>query len=370
VLCAIGTLLEGAPSGQVSLPSQIAAPGSSVVLPLKIESATDTISGVQFDIQYDNSAMSLIATLGDAARSSGKILYEADVAPNKRRFLIVGLNSNFIGNGTLINLFVNVAAGAPAGAFPLALSNSAGTDPYGIFATVTASDGSVTISGSLAQSVPLQPQGVLNAASVMSGPLAPGELFTFLGSGIGSATGADTVTRVLFDGIPATLVFTSSNQIEGVVPYTIAGQTSTNIQISIGDRIVSNLSMPVTGVSPAVFTLDASGAGQGAILNSDFGVNSPSNPATRGSVVSLFATGAGQTEPAIAGLAKPLQSVRVRIGGQEAEVLYAGSAPGLVTGVLQVNCRIPGGVDSGYAIPVVLSVGDVSSSATVTLAVQ
>jgi len=62
--------------------------------------------------------------------------------------------------------------------------------------------------------------------------------------------------------------------------------------------------------------------------------------------------------------------VSVTIGGQPAEVLYAGSAPGLVAGLLQVNARVTDGIPSGDAVPVVLSIGSASSPSTVTMAVQ
>jgi len=355
----------------VSLSSQTAAPGSSIIIPVAFQLSTDAVSGVQFDIQYDNSAMSLIANLGDAARSSGKLLYEVDLAPNTRRFLIVGLNSNPIASGTLINIFVNLSPNAPAGVFPLTVSNVAGTSPGGIPAAITGSDGAVTIAGTIVQSVPLQIAGVLNAASFVSGPLAPGEIFTLVGSNIGS-----TSAVVSFDGFAASLFYTASNQINGMTPYELAGRSVTRLEITTGGQVISDLVVPVAPQAPAIFVLDGSGAGQGAILNQDSTVNSPSSPAARGTIVALFATGSGLTNPAgadglIAGTVpfKPVLPVSVQIGGIDAEVLYAGTAPGLTTGVLQVNCRVPENVAPGYAVSLVLTVGTVSSPG-VTLAVQ
>ena len=97
----------------------------------------------------------------------------------------------------------------------------------------------------------------------------------------------------------------------------------------------------------------------------------------RWAVVVVFATGAGQTDPPgvdgqIAGntLPKPLLPVTVRIGGMQARVSYAGAAPGMVAGTLQVNCMVPMESPIGYAIPIVLSVGKASSQAGVTMAIQ
>jgi len=54
----------------------------------------------------------------------------------------------------------------------------------------------------------------------------------------------------------------------------------------------------------------------------------------------------------------------------QARVSYAGAAPGMVAGTLQVNCMVPTESPVGYAIPIVLSAGKTSSQAGVTLAIQ
>jgi uncharacterized protein (TIGR03437 family) len=66
---------------------------------------------------------------------------------------------------------------------------------------------------------------------------------------------------------------------------------------------------------------------------------------------------------------KPVLPVTVTIGNQPATVLFAGEAPGLVSGVLQVNAMIPAGLGAGNQ-PVVLSVGGVMSPNVITVAVQ
>ncbi len=362
----------------VSLPSQSAAPGSSIILPLTYQTNGEAISGIQFDIQYDNSAMSLLATLGDAAKGAGKVVYQADPSPNVRRILIVGLNSSPIPDGTLIGLFVNLNPQAVPGVLPLTFSNVTGTGPGGIPASVGGSDGAVTVSGTISQSVPLQAGGVLNGASLASGPLAPGEIFTLIGSNIGSSPeSGNGVTQIFFDGFAASLFYVGTNQINGVAPFELTGHTITHIEIAWGGNVIAGLLVPVTPASPAIFTLDGSGQGQGAILNQDETVNSPKNPAARGDIVALFATGSGQTDPPSADghiggafALKPAMPVSVQIGGIDAEVLYAGGAPGLINGVLQVNCRIPANVNPGYSVTVVLAVGSASSPRSVTLAVQ
>ena len=107
-------------------------------------------------------------------------------------------------------------------------------------------------------------------------------------------------------------------------------------------------------------------------------MNSAANPAEKGAVVSLYATGEGETDPQVADgrlatpqvLPRPKAPVEVTIGGWRAEVLYAGAAPGQVVGLLQVNARVPAGAPSGSAVPVVLTIGAASSQPGVTLAVK
>ena len=96
-----------------------------------------------------------------------------------------------------------------------------------------------------------------------------------------------------------------------------------------------------------------------------------------GGVITLYATGEGQTTPAgvdgkLAGttnLTIPVQGVSVTIGGLPAVIDYAGAAPTLVAGVLQLNVEVPTGFAAGAAIPVVLQIGGVKSP-TVTIAVS
>ena len=182
---------------------------------------------------------------------------------------------------------------------------------------------------------------------------------------------------MLFDGNPAPLLYAGPNQINAIIPYGVSGQGVTQMLVMSAGQLIVGVPLPVTPSAPAIFTVDASGVGPGAILNRDSTVNSPSNPANRGSAVALFATGAGQTTPPgvdgqVAGaiLSHPSLPVSVQIGNLNAAVLYAGAAPGLVAGVLQVNCMIPGGVQPGDSIPVTLTVGTATSPAGVTLAIR
>ena len=216
----------------------------------------------------------------------------------------------------------------------------------------------------------IAPGGVLNAASYAAGAVAPGELVTLFG------TGFCADARVLFDGRAAPVVYAGLTQISAVVPYGVAGASAARVEVECRGARSGAVSLAVAASAPGIFTTDSSGQGQGAILNQDNTVNSAGNPAARGSVVQVFATGEGQTDPpgvdgklASEPLPKPLLPVSVTIGGVRAEVLYAGGAPNLIAGVFQVNARVPEGLAPG-AQPVVLTVGAASSQPGVTVAVK
>jgi uncharacterized protein (TIGR03437 family) len=165
--------------------------------------------------------------------------------------------------------------------------------------------------------------------------------------------------------------------VNAIVPYEITGRFSTRLQVEFLGTVSNTVDLLVVDTAPGIFTAGSQGSGQSAALNQDGTVNSATNPATKGSVIVLFATGEGQTNPAgvtasvssASNLKRPLQNVTVTIGGRQAQVQYAGSAPGLVAGAVQVNAVIPEDTPSGPAA-VVLTIGNSSSQPGVTIAVR
>ncbi|HET8547727.1 MAG TPA: hypothetical protein VFL57_06985, partial [Bryobacteraceae bacterium] len=117
------------------------------------------------------------------------------------------------------------------------------------------------------------------------------------------------------------------------------------------------------GSTPALFTRDGSGVGQGAILNEDGSLNSPANRAKRGSTITLFGTGGGLTDPGfadgqIAGAAAPLRlQPIVTIGNKDAPVAYAGAAPGQVNRMMQLNVTVPEDAPAGPSVPILIHSG-------------
>ena len=135
------------------------------------------------------------------------------------------------------------------------------------------------------------------------------------------------------------------------------------------------ISVSVAPSAPGLFTLDATGKGQAAAFNEDGSLNTASRPARVGTIVSLYATGEGQTsptgvdgQPTTTPFPKPLLPVQVTIDGKPAEITYAGGAPGIVAGLMQINARIASNAQVGN-VPVVITVGSASSQPGVTIAV-
>jgi len=375
LLMAVGfAVLAGAWPGlclNLSIPAYEGGPGSSIPASVLIENDGQAISALQFDLSFDGAALSLSAVTGAAARSADKSLHLAALAPNKVRFLIWELNQNSIPDGTIVNLFVNVATGATPGVYSIHFEGVRASDPNGQPVSVSTSDGMLTLKASYG--APIVPQGVLNGASLLPGPVAPGELITIMGAAIGSVSSPGGIT---FNGFPAPMLYAAADQVNAVVPFGIAGLTTTTLNVANPSGTPDSLSLLVASSAPGVFTLSGSGVGQGAILNEDSTLNSPDNPAERGSIIVFFATGAGQTNPPgtdgsmpTAVLPKPLLPVSVQIGGDTAEILYAGAAPGEISGMLQVNCRVPKQISPGISIPLLLTVGEATSS-PVTVAVK
>jgi uncharacterized protein (TIGR03437 family) len=287
--------------------------------------------------------------------------------------------------------WISIAGGNPGSGsgtvqFTVAASSAAARNT-----TITVAGQNIPImQGSGAASAPtLSAQGLVNAASYQGGNVAPGELVTLFGTGLGpstlqkpivSAAGVvDTIaggTRVLFDGIAAPMIYSTAGQISAVVPFAVQGQTQVQVEYN-GVRSTA-ITIPVVAATPAIFTADSSGKGQGAILNQDFSVNGASNPATVNSVIAIYLTGAGAMQTAVADgtIAKGAlnlaqsQNVTVHIGGIAVKPLYAGAAPGIVEGVAQIDAVIPAGVTTGNAVPVDVAIGGVTGPAGVTVAIR
>jgi uncharacterized protein (TIGR03437 family) len=211
-----------------------------------------------------------------------------------------------------------------------------------------------------------------NAAGAQNNPIiAPGELISLYGTNLGPAvpvvaqTGGDgrmpaelAGTQVLVNGIAAPLLYVAGDQINAVTPFPIAPGDNTTIQVVAGQTASIDFPAAIVSAQPGIFQ-----NGQGAAaINQDGTVNSESNPSKVGSVIAFWATGAGRVYPTpvdgeVAAAAVDYRCCEVYVYDKPAEVLYAGAAPGMVAGVIQVNFRVPEGAASiAGPVPVTLRV--------------
>lgn len=210
---------------------------------------------------------------------------------------------------------------------------------------------------------------VTNAASYQGGGVAPGELLTLFGEALGPDA------KVYLDGILAPVIYSLPNQSSIVAPFGLRDRGYTQLHVERQGSASLAFAMKVLPAKPGLFAINGSGRGQGAILNQNGSVNSQTNPAAQGSVVVLHATGGGTMNPdgvdgsAATATSSLLLPARVEVNGQNANVLYAGNAPGLLHGVIQVNVQLPAGLPSG-SVGIVLSVGPHRAPSGVTLWVE
>jgi uncharacterized protein (TIGR03437 family) len=256
----------------------------------------------------------------------------------------------------------------PAG---LAVGNYTGTITIASGSAQTvATPAAITVKLSVAATPAPVIAAVSNAASGATGAISPGEEVAIYGSNFGpssvvyaqpdsSGVFPPTLsnTQVLFDGAPAPIIAIAAGQVDVMVPYGLSGRPTTTVQVTYFGVSSAAVIYNVAAAAPGIYTLNQSGTGNGAIINQANTVNGPNAPAPAGSIVAVYMTGEGVTTPASTtglvapvngtGLNTPVLNVTATVGGKQAKVWYAGSAPGIVYGVSQVNVEIPAGLSSG-----------------------
>lgn len=213
-----------------------------------------------------------------------------------------------------------------------------------------------------------------NGASFVGGPLAGGEIVSLFGEGIGLGFGPPTPvvgnpdasgrypvtvsgTQVTFDGVAAPLLYVSPSQINAVVPFTVKPTTRVCVSVFFGTNECADVK--TAELAPAVFVIPPASETAtpfAAAINQNGSINSEQNPAPRGSVVALFATGLGplSTTPAdgtLVGLPLATQNIDISVSiphpgfhGPEYDnrpAVWAGQAPFQIAGLSQVNVTIP-----------------------------
>jgi uncharacterized protein (TIGR03437 family) len=221
--------------------------------------------------------------------------------------------------------------------------------------------------------------GIVSAASSVSfTSLAPGSMIAIYGNLLAdSAASAPSIplpttlgnASVFIGGQPAPLLYASPGQINALVPYGLNTNTTYSLLIQRDLTLSPPVSINIADAQPGVFV-----SGGSAIVIDYRGTApafpvTPSAPAQAGDVLVFYCAGLGVTTPlpadGAASPSAPTQApVTVSIGGQNANVEFAGLVAGLV-GLYQVNVAMPAGVMPGKAVPVTLTVAGQTSPAAI-----
>jgi uncharacterized protein (TIGR03437 family) len=272
-------------------------------------------------------------------------------------FYPIGPGRTFLGNEALSNS----VSESSFGVWRLAVENNESDDNVGLVFGA-----SVTITGTPILDKPTTaPQGVLSAASLQSGSIAPGQMLAILGGSLGpveavSGPADDLPTtlggvEVSFDGVPAGIAYASPFQLRVQAPYSLTpGGETTTMRITSDGKVSNPVALTVAGTMPGLYTINGVGVGQLAATHQDGTVNSEQNRASKGGVAVLYAVGLGALNPSLstgqAAPASPLSTTTASafayIDGILAPVAFAGAAPGY-PGLYQINVRIPENVSSG-----------------------
>jgi uncharacterized protein (TIGR03437 family) len=198
--------------------------------------------------------------------------------------------------------------------------------------------------------------GVANAAGGDAADrVAPAELISIYGLHLGvsspdyasfDAAGFLPTTlagvQVTFNGTPGPLLYVSDTQINAVVPLALANMPSASLRVTSGTATLSDFRLMADRAVPQVFR---NADGSAAAINQDGSVNSPANPAPAGSFVSIWATGIGWAPGPDGQMATAADDfggclIHDDVTNQDIRPSYAGAAPGMVTGVVQINFQV------------------------------
>ena len=218
---------------------------------------------------------------------------------------------------------------------------------------------------------------------------APGSLMIVLGTNLGpsnltvaSLNGSTQLptslsgAQVFINNIAAPLLLASSTQVYAMVPFEAAGQGRLDVAAAYQGVRSDTRTLSLLDNAPILFTADGSGRGRASAINQNGAINIPGAGAPRGSVIQLYGAGGGLYErdlltgSIIAATGRFRSTASVFIGGVQAEVVYAGPAPGQVAGLYQVNAIVPQDTLPGANVPVTVRVGAGFSQPGVTIAVE
>ncbi|MBC7926124.1 MAG: SBBP repeat-containing protein, partial [Bryobacteraceae bacterium] len=183
--------------------------------------------------------------------------------------------------------------------------------------------------------------GIFNAAEPAAvGRVARGELISILGASLGD--------EVYIDGAPVPVFYASDTQINTIIPFAInpfalGSEDRLTITVRRNGVETAKAVVALTLAQPEIFK---SSGRQAAALNQDGSVNSRTNPAKLGSIVTVWGTGAAgwprETKEGSLNASTELKYLPVGAiaGNTEMQSTFSGAAPGLAAGVFQVNVKL------------------------------
>jgi uncharacterized protein (TIGR03437 family) len=356
------------------------------------EATAGTCSSPKLEIQYRTLRPGFVAVVGQGTT------VEMQMTDDCGNLVGPGISSGAAAQATFSNgdpsvNLVHVGSGVWTGTWrPL----KGGSGPVTVTVTAFLIQGSSTKAGQVDISGTIGPggnaptvraQGVVQGASFAAGvPIAPGSLVAIYGTNLADGVGISNQlplpqqlsgTQLRMGDKPLPILYASPGQINVQLPFDLPLNSQYQVTVQRGGVLSVPEELVIAAAQPGIFTTAQTGIGQGVIVKSDLvTLAQPGTPASAGDVIVLYCTGLGTVDPPVgAGVAAPtsplsqtVNPVSVTVGGQSAQVLFAGLSPGSAA-LYQVNAIVPAGVAPGAQVPVTITVAG-QTSPVVTMAVQ
>lgn len=319
-------------------------------------------------LEHDCNVQNVDTTFDDAAPSSWKDFcpVEAGRGPFRPDQPLSNFNSN----------------GSAFGIWRLALQNDQSDSRSGWLTQF-----SITITGTTQIGPTTSAQTIVNAAGLNGGgTVAPGEMVSIFGIGLGPAGGTAAGlgalpatlggTSVMVNGTAVPLAYSSAFRVDAQMPFNLSPGSTATVQVNYNNQTSSPASVTTVSTVPGLYTSSPGSAGPATAANQDGSTNSKVRPAAKGSVIAIYASGVGALSPALtAGAVPPINTLSIAtgnigafIGGVPAPVMFAGAAPGY-PGLYQINIQVPASAPSGTQ-EVLLYANSVSSQKNATVEIQ
>ena len=147
--------VHSAYAAQLIMADRQASAGSRSV-PIPIELSADPgeeITAIQFDISYDSSKIDIVSiTSGAAAQSAGKTINTSNVFAGSVRIVIFGINANISPGGLIANVRFDIDENLTPQVLPFCLTQKVASDAQGDEITLSAVNGSLTITAAQSNS--------------------------------------------------------------------------------------------------------------------------------------------------------------------------------------------------------------------------